>query len=305
MSSAMNAKDIDLSKVTFSTPKTLDNGGKMLYLNYNGGMSPLYVTIPESKLPFEPSYYPDNDSSGKWSIKVSMSNLDTNKSMKEFHSKFTELDNYLMNKAVENSQAWFRKPKLSLETVKELYTPMVKCSLDAETGEPNGKYPDQFGFKVVKRDGRFPNLSIYDNKKTNFDINGDTDTPADVANILVQGCQIKAVLKCNGIWIANGKFGCTWRAEQVRVKVPEGGLRDFAILSDSDDEDVEEVEAVNTSKDVSNMIEDSSEEEEKEVETEVVEAAEESEDEVKEPEPEPVKKVVKKKRAVRVKKPEA
>ena len=66
MSSAMNSSEIDLSKITFSAPKTLDNGGKMLFLNYNGSMSPLYVTIPNSKLPFEPAYYADNDTSGKW-----------------------------------------------------------------------------------------------------------------------------------------------------------------------------------------------------------------------------------------------
>jgi hypothetical protein len=101
---------------------------------------------------------------------------------------------------------------------------------------------------------------------------------------------IKSVLKCNGIWIANGKFGCTWRAEQIRVKVPEGGLKEFAILSDSEDEDDSDPvrpnqEPVVVQKEVENMIEDSSDEEEV----------------PKEPEPEPVeKKVVKKK--VRVKK---
>ena len=68
---------------------------------------------------------------------------------------------------------------------------------------------------------------------------------------------LKVVLKCNGVWLANGKFGCTWRAEQVRVKVPEGGLNEFAILSDSDDEDGGVDDEVNTT----TMIEDSSDEE--------------------------------------------
>ena len=72
----------------------------------------------------------------------------------------------------------------------------------------------------------------------------------------MKGSLVKAVLKCNGVWIANGKFGCTWRAEQIRVKVPEGGLRDFAILSDSDDEG-DSVEQETTT----NLIEDSDEEE--------------------------------------------
>ena len=48
MASAMKAQDMELSKVGFSAPKTLDNGGKMVYVNYNGGINPFYVTTPEA-----------------------------------------------------------------------------------------------------------------------------------------------------------------------------------------------------------------------------------------------------------------
>ena len=279
--SAMQAGDIQLENINFSAVKSLDNGGKMLYLNYGGGINPLYVTTPEVDIPFDPSYYPDNDNSGKYGVKFSMKNLEDNKAMKDFHTWATKMDELLIAKAGENSQAWFKKPKLSEETLQELYTPMVKISKDPDTGEPNGKYPDSFGFKVVKRDGKFKDFSIYDNKKNVFDVNGETENPTDISKVLMKGSLIKAVLKCNGIWIANGKFGCTWRAEQIRVKVPEGGLRDFAIDSDSEDED----DSVSQTARV--MIEDSSEEEE------VVE-------EKPEPEPEPEKKKVRK---VKVKKP--
>ena len=71
----------------------------------------------------------------------------------------------IFTKGSENSQSWFRKAKLSDETLKELYTPMVKVSTDPETGEPNGKYPDSFAFKINKRDGKFKDFSIYDVNK--------------------------------------------------------------------------------------------------------------------------------------------
>ena len=292
---AMNASDIKLENINFSSVKSLDNGGKMLYLNYGGGINPLYVTTPEVDIPFDPSYYPDNDNSGKYGIKFSMKNLEDNSGMKAFHTWACEMDKLLIQKAGENSQAWFKKPKLSEETLQELYTPMVKVSKDPDTGEPNGKYPDSFGFKVVKRDGKFKDFSIYDNKKTVFDVDGTTDNPTDISKILMKGALIKAVLKCNGIWIANGKFGCTWRAEQIRVKLPEGGLRQFAIDSDSDDED----EGVSST--ARPMIEDSSDEEEevKQEDTPVEEV-----DEVEE-EPEPAPAPVKKKVVRKVKKAKA
>ena len=280
MASAMKAQDIEMSKVGFSAPKTLDNGGKMVYVNYNGGINPFYVTTPEAEVLWDPNYFGDDDDSGKYSITFSIKKSD--KGMSEFHEAFVELDEHIMKTAKENSQAWFKKPKISEDALRELYTPQVKVSLDPETGEPS-QYPPKFTFKVVKKDGKFEKFKIYDNTKKVFDVNKDTDEPAEFSNLVMKGAMVKVVLKCNGIWIANGKFGCTWRAEQIRVKVPEGGLRDFAILSDSEEED-NGSDNDTTESSEKMMIEDSDEEE-------IVESE-------PEPEPEPKKKV----RKVRVKK---
>ena len=291
----MSPSKVDFSKISISAPKTMDNGGKMLYLNYGGGINSLYVTTPEVEVPFDPSYFADNENSGKYSVKFSMKDLDGNKSMMDFHTWATAMDGMLLQKASENSQSWFRKAKLSDETLKELYTPMVKVSTDPETGEPNGKYPDSFAFKINKRDGKFKDFSIYDANKVVFDVDGTTDNPTDITKLIVKGALIKVVLKCNGIWVANGKFGCTWKAEQVRVKVPEGGLKDFAIMSDSDSED--EVDSApplarQTSVAPANMVEDSSDEE--------VDNVVDGDDSDPEPEPKPEKKkVVKKVRKVK------
>tara|TARA_B100000575_G_scaffold287155_2_gene285024 strand:+ start:33 stop:920 length:888 start_codon:yes stop_codon:yes gene_type:complete len=285
MANAMKPSDIDFSKISFSALKALENGGKMIYLNYDGGINPLYIQTPEGELPFDPNYFADDGKddgsslSGKYSINMSIK-VDSSKSMKAFHDVFVKLDEFIMAAAKENSQAWFKKAKISEETISELYTRQVKVSIDSETGEPNGMYPPKFTYKVVKRDGKFQNFKIYDNEKNVFDVNKSTDEPVDFSNVVMKGTRVKAVLKCNGIWIANGKFGCTWRAEQMCVKVPEGGLRDFAILSDSDDEedDTSSVTA-DHGEEKPVMLEDTDEEEE------VVE---------EEPSPQPEKKKVRK-----------
>ena len=287
----MKPSDIDFSKISFSSPKMLENGGKMIYLNYNGGINPLYIQTPEGELPFDVNYFgddgnndPTSSNSGKFSINMSI-NVGSSKSMEKFHDVFVKLDQHIMASAKENSQSWFKKAKISEETISELYTRQIKVSVDPETGEPNGKYPPKFTYKVVKRDGKFQNFKIYDNEKTVFDVNKATDEPVEFTNVVMKGARVKAVLKCNGIWVANGKFGCTWRAEQMCVKVPEGGLRDFAILSDSDDEDEDASSVTANAGEKPVMLEDTDEEEEVE-EEEVVE-------EVK-PTPPPEKKVVRK-----------
>lgn len=266
MASAMRPQDIDLSKVSFSAPKMLENGGKMIYVNYNGGINPLYVASPEGEVPFDPNYFADDgkdpasSTSGKYSIIMSIKQ--GQKGMQEFFDTFTAFDEHILAAAKENSGSWFKKPKISEEALKELYTPQIKISVDSETGEPNS-YPPKFSYKVVKRDGKFQRFKIYDNNKKVFDVDKTTDEPVDFNNVVMKGALVKVVLKCNGIWVANGKFGCTWRAEQMRVKIPEGGLRDFAILSDSDEEDDEEVETTKSVEETPIMLEDSDEEEEK------------------------------------------
>ena len=286
--SAMKASQVDTSKITISPLKTLDNGAKMCYLNYNGGISPLYIQTPEVDVSFDASYYADSDTSGKYQLRFSMKNLENDKQMKDFHSKMVEMDELLKAKAVENSVSWFKKAKISSETIESLYTPMVKVHTDPETGEPTGKYPDSFAVKIVKKNNKVE-CPMYNSEKVYFDVNGDTDNPTTVEKVLVKGSKVKVVLKCNGVWVANGKFGCTWRAEQMRVKVPEGGLNEFAIESESDDEDDSNVTEKRET--VNQMIEDSSDDSDNE-EKPVEEVEEEEEEEVKPP---PKKKVVRKK----------
>ena len=43
------------------------------------------------------------------------------------------------------------------------------------------------------------------------------------------------IIKCNGLWISNVGWGCTWRAEQIKIDVPVG-FSGYA-FDDSDDED--------------------------------------------------------------------
>jgi len=295
--SAMKANKVDLSKVSLSAPKTLDNGGKMIFLNYDGGMSPLFLQTPEVEIPFDPSYFSDNDSSGKYQIKFSLKNMEDNPEIKAFHDKIQAMDELLKQKAIENSVPWFKKKTMTLDTIDSLYTPMIKVSVDAETGEPNGKYPPSFGFKIVKKDNKVL-CTLYDKQKNVFDVNKETDTPVDILNVLRKGSKIKAVLKCNGVWLANGKFGCTWRAEQVRATIPEGGLMDFAIQTDSEDEE-EEVQTE------TNLIEDSDDSDDDEVSDMKQEEEEDDGEELSRQSsvatPKPVAKPVKKVRKVKVK----
>ncbi len=268
MSKAVSAGNFKVNNVSFSAVKSLENGGKMIYMNNGEGINPIYIQTPEMKIPFDANYFADDgkdesvSNSGKYSFSLSMDNIDDDEKMKALHDVMTSLDEYIKKEAKKNCSSWFKKPKMSEETINELYTPIVKVSIDQETGEPNGAWAPKIAFKVKKKDGKFVKFSVYDKSKTYFDIDKVTENPVDIRNVIMKGALVKVVLKCNGIWIANGKFGCTWVAEQMRIKVPEGGLRDFAIMSDSDEEEEEE-KVESSGKPL--MIEDSDDDDDEEV----------------------------------------
>ena len=56
----------------------------------------------------------------------------------------------------------------------------------------------------------------------------------ELTSRLKKGSRVKLVLRSTGIWLASGKFGCSWRAEQMIISTPEG-LEDFAFRDDEDD----------------------------------------------------------------------
>lgn len=286
---ALKPKNVDFEKISISSkPKKLDFGGSMVYINYDSGIQPLYVQTPELHVPFDMSYFSDNETSGKYNVKINFKDIDNNKKVKEFYDFIHKLDNFIKDKAFENTVSWF-KGKKSKEVIDSLYTPMIKVHVDPETGEASGKYPDQFGFKIIKKNDKVL-CSIYDKEKNVFDVNKETDNPMDIERIISKGSNVMLVLKCNGVWIANGKFGCTWRAEQIRVEVSDESLDDFSIVSDSEDEDNSNDDNVNKV----DLVEDSESDTDNSSDSD-------SSDENKEVVPEPPKETKKKARKVKVK----
>ena len=233
--------EVTVGNLTFSEPKKLPNGGNMVYVNNSGG--PLYVQTPRVNVLWDTKYYADNDSSGKYTIQFSLTEFNNNSTMKSFHDMMVQLDTRVVDYALDNRKEWFgpKFSKTTRETIETMYTPMIKVSVDQETGEPNGKFPPRFGFKIVKRDGSHQ-CKVYDNNRNMFNIDNDDgdDFKSLADDVLTKGAGMNVVLRCNGVWVINGKFGCTWRAEQLKVEVAEKSINGYAFRDDDDDMDVVE-----------------------------------------------------------------
>merc|ERR1711907_761542 len=224
---SMASQIVRHSNISFRPPKTLNNGGKMVQVGYDGGM--LNLQTPLMMLPYGISEFSDpNTGMKKYHIDLSFRGEEENEGLSNFHSALAALDEFMIESAVKNSVAWFKGKKVR-PIIEELYTPVLKKSKDKETGEPNGKYPDTFKVKLRfdNESGEF-NCRLYDSA-TKEPVN----VPPDVH--LTKGTKMTCIIRCNGVWFAGGRFGLSFRLEQGKVQQAPGRITGYAFIDDDDD----------------------------------------------------------------------
>ena len=227
-------KDFDASKVSFAYAKAMSSGAKLFFLEYDG--SPLYIQSPEMAVTFDPQVFEDGPDA-KYNIKTNL--ILSNESCKVFHDKMLEFDEKIKELAKDNSKEWFKKKNISDDVVESMFTPTIKVYIDPETGEPTGRYPPSFGFKVKKKEGKIQcRCFTEDKQEINFN-DKDGENYMEFNKCLKKNSQVKGLFKCDFVWHSPGKFGCTWSAQQLRVKIPKG-FDEYAFMDDSDEDEVSE-----------------------------------------------------------------
>ena len=280
-SKTIKGKNLNVEQLTISdTPSVMDSGAKYVYVGYN--KMNLRVQTPEMDMPFGFNCY-DKGEYPKYSVDLSFSGMESNKSMKQFHDNLLKMDEKLISEGMKQSLAWFKKKKMSKDVVSELFNPTIKVPMDKE-GEPL-PYPPRLKLKIPYKDGAC--LTKF------FDKEGNPITE-DPSKILVRGGKAKAIIQCVGLWISSSNYMCQWKVTDMEVEVPEN-TETGGFLPDTDDED-DEPEATST-KNSSNEVNDSDEEEEDDDDDEESdeEDGDSDDDEESEPEPEPEPKKTKKK----------
>ena len=272
---ALQPKELDVKLVRYSDLKKMSSGAKIAYVNYGKeGINSIFMETPEAVFPFDNTFYPDQDGQGgKFSCKMSLKSED-NPEMDEFVKAMSKLDEKIKSDAKKNCQAWFGKKSISDEVIDEKYTPIVRHYKDPESGEFTGKFPAQMGFKVVQKNNQYQ-CKFYDDKRKRLNVdNKDNEDFVEASSLLGKGNSVKLLLKCNGMWFSTAGFGCTWKAEQIKLKVPET-LEEYAFRDDGDDvedtfidekDDDDDMEKEEESKESESEEEESEEEESEEEE---------------------------------------
>lgn len=236
--------EIEMNGIGFTEPKVMASGGKNLYLNYN--RSKLVIQVPKMSMPYNMNCYkgPSGDQPPKYNINLSFKNKNSDSNVNDFYKFLENLDRKMIESGKENSLSWLSKKNLSNDVVEALYKPLLRHSKDKNTGEPDGKWPSTFEVKIPHYEGKFT-CEVYDTDKKLV--------PSDkLEEYLVKGSEVSSLIQCTSVWIAGGKFGCSWKIIQMKVEPPKNPLKGYAFLdSDSDDE------PVNKSVSASNVVNDS------------------------------------------------
>lgn len=204
-------EDFNPELIEFRPPKVLDHGGKIIGLSYKG--KPLRLQTPEMLLPYGVSIFqdPQNQAIQRYSLDFSFRGEEENERLAKFHEQMRKFEDVLVDRACENSLAWFKK-KQDRAVVEAFFTPLLKVSKDKATGEPDGKYPDTVKVKLTMKGDDFE-CKAFDEH------NAPLDEPLD--SLIVKGTRATALLQPSFIWFAGGKFGVSIKPLQMRVKVPE------------------------------------------------------------------------------------
>ena len=232
---------INFDNLEIADARENGNGGKTVYLNYQSGM--FKMQTPKMSMPYNMSVY-DKGEYPKFSIDVAFRDLEDDYRVRGFHENMNQLQDVILETALNNSKKWFSKTHKSIDVLSALFTPLVKRSIDKETGEPDGRYADTMKFKLPVRDGK-PSFVV-----TDFEDNV-IENP-QLETLLTKESKVQALLRCGGIWVIAGKFGCTWTVEKLRVESSssaEGGLGDNNFIDDDDDSQDEDDEDEDSSED--------------------------------------------------------
>lgn len=233
----MLAKSVDVSKLKFSPPKTLSNQSKSVYVSYEGDK--LRIQTPILHLPYGVS---DNEAINKamkkpgdadagmpkkYDLSVSFRGMEDNPKVKELHDKMREIEARVVDEVFENRTTWLRDDYDGVKSfVAKLFTPIVKYDKNKETGKIENRYPPSMRIKVP-----------YDEKTDTFlfkseDMDSNELDFKSVMNRL-KSARARLIIQFGGIWIAGGRYGCTWRVERAKFEVTSKSNVQFI---DDDDE---------------------------------------------------------------------
>jgi hypothetical protein len=228
----VSANEFNTKNIVYTNPKTNSVGGKSIGILNSAVKKSLYINTP-MLLTYGATYFDQNKDKDvsvskkdnsvlkyDMSLQLPREEFATNET-REFLRLMKELDEKILEDAAKNSVDWFGKKK-SKEILKDNYRSILKYPLhkDGELkGEPDVSRAPTIKVKLPMWDGKYT-FKVFDAQNDNELVFPDEfgSTPE---SFITKGSEVCCVIQCGGIYVADGKFGVTWKLYQASVKKPE------------------------------------------------------------------------------------
>jgi len=285
----VSATEFTSQDYNYAKPTVNKSGGKSIRVTGSNNKGSLILSTP-LMLTWGVNEYVD-EQSGKRSYDLSLQfpkEEYKTEATTAFLEKILAFQEQIKSDALTHSKEWLNKSKTSAEVIDALFHPIVRYPKDQNTGEPDTTRAPTFRIKLSYWESEF-DCEIYDMNQQPLFPNTDGISPVD---LITKGTMIATVIRCGGIWNANGKFGCTWKLVQAVVQ-PRASLKGRCLITlSAGEKDALKQQAANEDDGENDAVgveitEDSDDEVSQEVAEEVAEV-------VEAPKP-PAKKTVKKK----------
>lgn len=229
MATVLLPQEFKESNMTFTEPRKNQMGGSNVLINYatDRKTGSLIIQTPRLRAPFGADRQ-ESESGGASRYNV---NLTVNNEGKvgEFFEVIKQIEQCVLNTAVEKSEQWFGKKK-SKEVVEELMRSVVKYPKQKD------KYDPTLKVRLPSND-KGPQFTLEDSSKTPITVW--VDGELDLSTI-PKGCELVAVIQCTGVYfIGKTQFGIGFKL--LKARVFEGNLlKNIDIIDDDNDNEGEE-----------------------------------------------------------------
>lgn len=253
MDNIISLEEFEPTNVVLKDLKPAKFGSKIpvVYKCPKRGEIPLLLKLPKCDTPYGYSQFPSAEKVQKgkendvnYSLQVSFTGHDSkfkdNEKVGMLFNKLVKTQEHVQSLMIKDCQKYMKKPKVSKDTMSELFTPIIKYSKDKATGVITNKYAPTFSFKLPRysknKDDpnevpKFSGFKIFNVKDEEVSL-----TSENLKDIFPRYSEIKGLILCTGV--ANVKtWSMPFSAVQVKVYPGKNQITENAFADDSDHED--------------------------------------------------------------------
>lgn len=207
-----------LTSTKYAKPKVNTSGGKSIGIMNAASGTVLQISSPMMLTWGVNSFTDEKTGKVTYDMALQFPNEEFyDENTRRFFDNLQRFESKVKEDAITNSKEWLGKPKMSMETIDALFTPMLRYPKDKNTLETDFSRAPTFKIKLPCWEGVWKNIDLYDmDRRIVFpDAHNAGLSPSD---FILKGSQVAVGVQCGGIWFAGGKFGVTWNLVQAIIK---------------------------------------------------------------------------------------